>query len=288
MIKYFRCSEVDIDKAYQAFKIGFSDYLIKMDIDKESFISHFFGAEGNQLEHSFLALDGDKPVGLVLGGIKEYEGLKTIRCGALCMHPDYRGKGISQELFKLHKEEAIKEGCKQLFLEVLVGNDRAIKFYKNLGYERVYDLSYFSCNDTSSFREESLIYEVKKIDYDELSKLKDKVVDLHINWQNDFDYMEKLNGLNYYGVYNSGQLIAGMCISPSGKVYFIHIVSKYRGNGIGKGLIARAVKDMNLSKLSISFPNNASLEGFIKLLGFKRDKIAQYEMYLTLFPSNHI
>lgn len=282
MINYFRCNEVDIDKAYNAFKLGFSDYIIQMEIDKESFINRFFGPEGNQLEHSFVALDGDNPVGLVLGGIKDYEGLKTIRCGTLCIHPDYRGKGISQELFRLHKEDAINEGCKQMFLEVIVGNDRAIKFYKKLGYDKVYDLSYFSCNDASSFQEEEIGLEISKINLNELSKLKDKVVDIHINWQNDFDYMEKLEGLNYYGVYDSGQLIAGLCISPNGRIYFIHNDSKYRNKGIAKGLITKAIKEMSLSKLSISFPNNANLEGFAKRLGFKKDKIAQYEMYLAI------
>ena len=46
----------------------------------------------------------------------------------------YRGKGISQRLMEFHREEAKKLDCKQLFLEVIVSNDRAINFYKKLGY----------------------------------------------------------------------------------------------------------------------------------------------------------
>ena len=53
-------------------------------------------AEGNSLEHSFLSLDGDKPVGVILGGIKIYESIKTMRCGTLAIHPKYRGIGVSK------------------------------------------------------------------------------------------------------------------------------------------------------------------------------------------------
>ncbi|PFP84220.1 GNAT family N-acetyltransferase, partial [Bacillus cereus] len=147
MIQYKRCSEVSIDLVYEAFKDGFSDYIIKMDVSKEDFIKRFFGPEGNSLEHSFLALDGDKCVGVILGGIKVYESIKTMRCGTLAVHPEFRGIGVSQKLFELHKEEATQNKCKQLFLEVIVGNDRAIQFYKKLGYEKVYDLSYYNLND---------------------------------------------------------------------------------------------------------------------------------------------
>lgn len=79
MIQYKRCSEVSIDLVYKAFKDGFSDYIIKLEVSKEDFIKRFFGPEGNSLEHSFLALDGDECVGVILGGIKVYESIKTMR-----------------------------------------------------------------------------------------------------------------------------------------------------------------------------------------------------------------
>ena len=41
MISYKRCSEVDIDLVYKAFSIGFSDYIIKMQISKELLLTDF-------------------------------------------------------------------------------------------------------------------------------------------------------------------------------------------------------------------------------------------------------
>lgn len=137
MVHYKTCTEADIDWMYEAFQVGFSDYIIKMDISKEDFIKRFLGIEGNRLEHSFIALNEHEPIGIIMGGIKDYEGIKTMRCGTLAIHPDFRGKGVSHKLFELHKEEAIQNGCQQLFLEVIVGNDRVIQFYNKLGYEKI-------------------------------------------------------------------------------------------------------------------------------------------------------
>ena len=86
MIQYKRCSDVNIDLVYEAFKVGFSDYIIKMEVSK-GFYTTFLGPEGNLLEHSFLALEEGKPVGVILGGIKDYESIKTMRCGTLAVHP---------------------------------------------------------------------------------------------------------------------------------------------------------------------------------------------------------
>ena len=43
MIQYKRCSEVNIDLVYEAFKDGFSDYIIKMEVSKR-ILYNVFGA----------------------------------------------------------------------------------------------------------------------------------------------------------------------------------------------------------------------------------------------------
>lgn len=283
MITYKRCTETDADAIYQAFQIGFSDYIIKMEIPKEYFMESFFGPEGNSLEYSVIAFDDEKPIGLNLGGIKIYEGVKTLRCGALCIHPDYRGTGVSSRLFDLHKEIAVENNCKQMFLEVIVGNDRAISFYKKKGYEKVYDITYFVHSNPSDI-EASLPNDltVKRIDMESLRSLANRINDTHINWQNDFDYISKIHGQIHYGVYKEASMIGGLSLNPKGKINFLWVDSEYRNRGIGRGLINHAVREQEIRKLLISFPNNAGLLGFLKRLGFMKDSISQYEMYLTL------
>lgn len=283
MIIYDYCKNVELEKVYDAFQIGFSDYIVKFQISKEDFIKRFFGPEGNQLENSFIALDKGSPIGLILGGIKEYEGMRTMRCGSLCVHPDYRGKGISKNLFQLHKRAAVDNKCKQMFLEVIVGNDRAIKFYNNLGYEKIYDVRYYFNKDIDRLHgklDETI--DIQEIDSDTVFNLSETIRDIHINWQNSFDYTRKLEGLVYYGAYKENKLIGAMSISKNGRIFFIWVNPNYRQRGIGRKLILKGVSDLDLNNLSISFPNNSSIHGFVKHMNFQEDNISLYEMYLII------
>lgn len=283
MISYKRCSEVDIESVYQAFSIGFSDYIIKIQMPKEAFINRFFGPEGNNLETSFIALDGERPAGLVLGGIKGYEGIRTMRCGTMAVDPEYRGTEVSKNLMRLHREEAVKQGCKQLFLEVIVGNDRAISFYKKLGYEKVYDLYYYSLKGMSgiSSRNNSEV-NIKPISAQELRNFSERSSDVHINWQNDLDYIEKSENQLCLGAYLNDELIGAASMNKNMRINYLYVDKKHRGQQIASTLLVKGAEALGISKLSIGLPNNASIIGFLKHIGFDKDNISQYEMFVTL------
>lgn len=204
----------------------------------------------------------------------------------MCVHPDYRGKGISKKLFELHRQIAIDNHCKQLFLEVIEGNDRAINFYKNMGYKKVYDLSYYTYEGNMEVDEHIFrALDIRRISFDLIKILYHRLKDVHINWQNDFDYMERLDRLVCYGVYASSELIGALCVRPSGdkgNIHFIWVRPSKRHRRIAKSMLKKAIMDLGLNSLNISFPNNASLNGFVEYNGFKRLNISQYEMYLTL------
>lgn len=283
MISYRRCAEADIDLVFNAFNIGFLDYIIKIKMPKEFFVKRFFGPEGNRLDLSFIAVDDDKPIGVVLGGIKNYEGIKTMRCGTLAVQFEYRGKGISQNLMKLHRNEAIRQGCRQLFLEVIEGNDRAIKFYKRLNYEKIYDLSYYTLTEISKLQssQEVDIY-IKPMDILGLKVIRQKILDVHINWQNDLEYLEKSVGQLTLAACIGKRLAGVISINKNSRINFLWINNSFRRKGIARKLIIEGIKILNLSKVTIGFPNNSSIQGFVKHVGFAKNNILQHEMYCTI------
>jgi len=283
MITYKKCTEASIDAIYEAFQAGFSDYIIKIELTKDQFQNHFFGPEGNSPEYSVMAFDDQKPVGLNLGGIKVYEGIKTLRCGALCVHPDYRGTEVSHRLFDLHRDTALKNDCGQMFLEVIAGNDRAIKFYSKKGYEKVYDIVYYSHTNPSEINAALPDgFTVRRIGFDGLRSLRCSIQGAHVNWQNDIDYIGCIDVQVHYGVFRDENMIGGLSIHPAGKINFLWVDPLFRNKGVGRALVSHAVKELVPKKLSISFPNNAWLTGFVKLMNFIKDPISQYEMYVTL------
>ncbi len=153
---------------------------------------------------------------------------------------------MSQKLFELHKEEALQNECKQLFLEVIVGNDRAIRFYNKLGYEKVYDLSYYNLKDmTKIIHRECKGIEVKQLEFPAFKVEIQKWLHFHINWQNDMDYIEKTNH-TFYGAYVDNDLKGSICINEQGKISFIFIDKEYRNRGIGSKLLQVARDELNL------------------------------------------
>lgn len=284
MINYKLCSEVSEDQIFEAFDGGFSDYMIDITMEKDQMLEHFFGPEGNDKDLSYVALDGQRGVGLVLGGIRFMNGVKTMRCGTMCIHPDYRGKGIAQSLMDHHKEMGRSQGCKQMFLEVIVGNDRAVAFYKKSGYEKVYDLSYYNIQkDTLTrlsilpIREE---YKVKRAGYYDVLAYRKDLFDMHRPWQSDIEYFKTLEA-QYYQAYD-GDTIAGACAIYKGNVFFLHVLPEYRGLGIGMTLLFEALKNDGFESVRMTLTNNAVMQSFCEHIGMKKNKLTQYEMFLTL------
>lgn len=264
------CNEVSFDHVYQVFKEGFSDYMIQIDITQEKFKEHFFGPEGNRLIFSYIAYEHDKPVGLVLGGCKTYEGILTLRCGTMCVVPEYRGRGIARELITKHEKLAKELGCKQLFLECINGNDRALNFYAMFGYQVIYQLKYYTLNKHKPNKAE--VVEGDFIEYKDYREY----VEGHVNWQNELWYLEAIKpSVKYIKVHDE---IVAMMVHRGPRVCYLHVKKHYRLNGYGRTLI----ESLSDKQLKISFPSQGGLEGFLNHIGFEEDKISQVEMYKFL------
>lgn len=286
MIEYKRCSEVEDLVTYEAFKAGFVDYIIKLDIPFDAFIKRFFGPEGNGREHSFIALTDGRPIGVLLGGIRDFGGRRTMRCGGMCVVPEFRMRGVSVGLFELHREEALKNNCQQLLLEVITHNLPALRFYKRLGYQRIYDLHYYLLESTEGFmqrwaRSGDVDYQLDKILFSDLKSLREKS-DVHINWQNECEAIGCLANQYHYGVMVNGLCVAGLSINQTGQFHFLYVLPEWRAKGMAAALLAHSAQELKLEKIKTGFPNNANLHFFLLGVGFKQEKIQQYEMYMPL------
>ncbi len=264
------CSEVSFEDVYHVFKEGFSDYIIQKEISIEQFKNHFFGPEGNRLIFSYIAYEDNRAVGLVLGGCKTYEGILTLRCGTMCVVPDYRGNGIARSLIKRHEKLANELGCKQLFLECITVNEKALNFYIANNYRVIYQLKYYTLNKHKSQK--------GKVLNGEFVEYKDYRQDVegHVNWQNETWYLEVTKPLIRY-VKVQNEVVAMMAFSDS-KIVYLHVKKHYRLNGYASMLI----NSLEEKEIKISFPSQGGMEGFLTHFGFVEDNISQVEMYKFL------
>lgn len=124
---------------YKAFTDGFSDYIVQFDMDEATFESVFLVRDQNQPSRSIVAYVDNRPVGLMLSGIARLETGWVTRCGGLAIAPGYRRLGLAQEFMRRFDMQA--EGTR--LLEVIQGNDRALRLYYQLGYEVVREIFYY-------------------------------------------------------------------------------------------------------------------------------------------------
>ena len=86
--------------------------------------------------YSVLAFDGEQPVGLV----NCIEGFSTFACKPLVNVHDvavlasHRGRGIAEQMLAQAEQIARERGAVKLTLEVLSGNQPAMRLYQRIGF----------------------------------------------------------------------------------------------------------------------------------------------------------
>jgi ribosomal protein S18 acetylase RimI-like enzyme len=86
---------------------------------------------------SFIAWLDQAPVGLVncVEGFSTFKSQPLMNIHDLVVLPGHRGMGIGQALMQAAQTHAQARGCCKLTLEVLTGNDRALRSYEQFGFE---------------------------------------------------------------------------------------------------------------------------------------------------------
>jgi GNAT superfamily N-acetyltransferase len=135
-----RATIVDIptiqDIAYRAWPEAFKEILKQDQIDY--MLNWMYSEEGLERQlwiqnHLFaLVFSDDLPVGFV-GFEHDVKKTKATKIHKLYLLPEYKGKGIGQELMKYVLEKAINVGDETLFLNVNKYN-KAVDFYKKSGF----------------------------------------------------------------------------------------------------------------------------------------------------------
>ena len=85
---------------------------------------------------TWLACDGDKIIGSVVCEIKERKGRLRGYIAMLSVDPEYRRRGIAQDLVLQCLRVMQEAGCYMAMLETEVINEKATKLYCKLGFQK--------------------------------------------------------------------------------------------------------------------------------------------------------
>jgi len=125
-------TNLSIKDQVTVFNQAFSDYVIKFQHTEESKMHRSKRARVN-MDLSVGVFDGDTIVAFVFAAIGQQYGQKTIYNAGTGVIPAYRGKRLVKKMYDFAFPIWKKQGISQTSLEVVAGNEYAIKAYESVG-----------------------------------------------------------------------------------------------------------------------------------------------------------
>ena len=241
MITYRLLSSNDFNSLFECFLAAFSDYQVDMKMSREQFELRL-ARDGVRLDVSVGAFDESKMVGFYMNALGEWQGKQTAYDAGTGVTPAYRRQGIAEELFA-HVVPRLKEiAVEQYLLEVLTGNERAIRLYRKLGFVETRRFAVFRKNEPVTPLGDSGIGRVERPDW-ELFK---SFWDGYPSWQNSIDAVDRIpNERVVVCAYVDEMLVGyGVAFKPWANLMQLAVAREHRRKGIGSRILAALQAEM--------------------------------------------
>jgi ribosomal protein S18 acetylase RimI-like enzyme len=134
LYRFHHLKDVATNQLCQVFNKAFSDYVIPMQLTV-SLLQQKMTGERIQLDCSAGAFQGDALCGFILHG-REESRPEVLYNGGTGVVPMARGRHLVQDLYAYFIPKYQQQGVKEILLEVIATNQKAIKAYENAGFEQ--------------------------------------------------------------------------------------------------------------------------------------------------------
>ncbi len=278
-------AETTDGEIYDAFFEAFSDYLVQMDMHPGRFKAMNL-RRGYDPHISMGAFHGDRLVGFILNGLRQWEGRPTAYDAGTGVVPEFRKMGITTRLFNDLLNVLRAKGVEVYLLEVIKENDPARELYLKQGFQISRG---FSCHlaQREAIRTDGECHarleetSMTNLDWDALRQM----WDFAPSWQNSIDSVMAAPDTFAVVTAHVDDDLAGYGIIEigSGDIPQIVVAPDHRGNDIGRCMMARlatlTTSDM-FAMFNVEEGSGATGE-FAEALGLGH-YTAQYEMMLDL------
>ncbi|HKN02570.1 MAG TPA: GNAT family N-acetyltransferase [Buttiauxella sp.] len=246
----------------------FEGYLVSFTIDGETFASRF-SAEDISLNDSRVWTQNGEPKALA---IITRRG-QSSRLAAFAICPELRGQGVGKQLMKQLIHEAQARGDRNMWLEVIVGNDSGLALYERMGFVRQQTLVGFSAVSSTLF---TATGELQEIDPMVMAKKMMTDTSLQLPWLSAPETLYKLVGKAF--VLND-VAYAMVATAPQGfRVRMLYVEPTARGQGQAKKLLTLLRERFAGLNTATAIPE--PMAPIFLRSGYRQDTITQYEMLL--------
>ncbi|MFX1325220.1 MAG: GNAT family N-acetyltransferase [Promethearchaeota archaeon] len=290
-MEFIDLSQISEAEIVETHNEAFSDYEVPMNLSLDTF-RYFNRRRGVRYDLSIGAIEDGKLIGFILNAIDIWDGnLTAYDCGTGVV-PEFRKKGVGNQIFDELLPILRKEKIKQYLLEVIQTNTAAYNLYIKRNFKITRE---FDCLQAERVAiEKKLNEDVKKntiIDFNvrELKSLDWNIArkfwDYNPSWQNsDLSILRVEESFEYLGAFINNSLVGYLVFEQTGGITQLAIHPKHRKKKLAFNLL-----EMLLNK----YPDNerfniinidtrdTALLAFLRNFGFK-SFTAQYEMKLKL------
>jgi ribosomal protein S18 acetylase RimI-like enzyme len=281
-------AENQFQQIAQTFDEAFADYYLKSTRKADEWL--YDRAVKNAVEYdcSVGAFDGDRMVGFTLIGIDDWQGNPAAFDAGTGIVPDYRGRGLAQQMFDFAVPKLRERGVKKFLLEVLQVNEPAIKAYQKSGFKITRELDCLGL-DRKSFRPDntsSKALQIRSVPQAQVPTYCD-FADWQPSWENSFAAVARIpDNVIINGAFLDDQPVGLLAYYPLLNWIMSLVVSKeYRRQGIATALLTHFIENFDSHHAQINLVNvdrsDHGMLSFLEKMGFKL-YTSQYEMELDL------
>jgi ribosomal protein S18 acetylase RimI-like enzyme len=278
-----RIASVDPAQLHAAFLEAFADYA--MDASGTTEEKLLLRMQKNAVDYDLSPglYDEDRLVGFTLIGVDEWGGVLTAYDAGTGIVPRFRRLGWARKLFD-HALPALREqGVERFALEVLRGNEPAIKAYEKSGFEIVRELRCFvaKVEDLAATKDRSEV-EIRGMDRATLSEL-EASADWLPSFENRFSAVDGIRDhIQLSGAFDGELCVGATAYSPPLNWLLTLLVDeKHRRRGIGTTLIRHLAATLPASVSQMRALNvdaeDTGMQVFLQSIGFEH-LVDQYEM----------
>lgn len=264
----------------QVFNEAFSDYVIPMQLTV-SLLQQKMEGESIQLDCSAGAFQGDALCGFILHG-RDESCPEVLYNGGTGVVPMARGRHLVQELYEHFIPAYQQQGVKEILLEVIASNQKAIKAYENAGFERQRNFLCFKGEVSLGKKATSGIIIQKS--YLPAEGLLGPFADQVPSWSNSIASVrrEKQYTTTWVAIYENEVVGYISVFLASRRIRQIGVRKDMRRKGIGTALMQQAAATLGNPFTLINVDEgNESLIAFLKKSGMSHI-LTQQEMKLKI------
>lgn len=267
---------------------AFADYAVDMSGVTEKLIECRCVKNNVDFDLSVGAFEGERMVGFTLIAIDRWQGELTAFDAGTGIVPAFRGQGLARAMFDHALPRLAAKGVSSFLLEVLQGNETAIRAYSKAGFQVTRELACFELrlDKTRPAAELPPGLEVRPAEWKTVARLSGEL-DWQPSWENSLSAIERIpDELLILGAHDEQKCVGVIVYSPLlNWIMTLIVLRTHRRRGIGtalvRGLVEELPKELSEVKLLNVDRGDAGMLSFLGSLCFDH-WLDQYEMARAL------